>query len=306
VITDIPTPSDFSATGVSLLNLAWDTVSALFLHAEQSEMKQWDEDGLVTDEFWQSAQQPLGNAQALIQQGVEFLLKAGIAEVSPLLLLDRSVREWPRDSWARDTRFAEFRTIDAQDLIRLFDTVRPTRLDPSFVQRVELLRKTRNAFMHSVDKTTRHSPDSLWVAVLDVCHHLVGPRSWIGLRRKYLESSPRSVAFSTDGTAEELAWECSQLLERLKPSELNLYPGLQPRARRYICYNCAMECRDADMRPRTAQLRPNTPQSTSVFCFGCGTTQEVDRKDCCTPSCKGNVIDRHDSVCLTCFADQDR
>ena len=63
LITDIPAPADFEATAVSLLNLAWDTVSSLSHHVERSELEAWDECGEVTDEYWAAAQKPLGNAR---------------------------------------------------------------------------------------------------------------------------------------------------------------------------------------------------------------------------------------------------
>ena len=262
-------------------------------------MAQWDDDGQVTDEFWKAAQQPLGNAQALLQQGVEFLLKARIAEVSPFLLLDRSVRDWPRDSATVSTRFAEFRTVDAQDLVRIYNTVRNERLDSAFAQRIDEQRKTRNAFIHSIDKSHRHRPDSLWTTILDVSHFLIGPVRWFAIRRKYLESTPASVAFSTDQVSTELAWEATKLLETLKPAEQALYLGLAPKARRYICYPCAVECSDAGLQPKTAQLRPNSPKSTSMYCFVCDQPQEVERNDCQSPGCRGNVIVGDDYVCLT-------
>jgi hypothetical protein len=304
VITDIPTPSDFEATAASLLNLAWDAVSSLIHHSERSELEAWDECGEVSDEFWAAAQKPLGNAQALIHQGVEFLLKARIAEVSPFLLLDRAVRDWPRESATRDTKYAEFRTVDAQDLVRLFNTVCPARLDAAFVQRIEEQRKTRNTFIHSVDKSLIHSPQGLWRTILDVSHHLIGPAKWVGIRRAYLESTPASIAFSTDGVSIELAWECEELLETLTPSEQELHLGIVPKARRYVCYQCALDCRDAGFRPQTAQLRPNSPDSAHVYCFMCGQTQLVNRLSCAAEGCKGNVIEADDGVCLTCFADQ--
>jgi hypothetical protein len=304
VITDIPTPADFEATAVSLLNLAWDTVFSLSHHAESSELEAWDECGEVTDEYWAAAQKPLGNAQALIQQGVEFLLKARIAEVSPFLLLDRAVRDWPRESGTRNTRYAEFRTVDAQDLVRLFNTVHPARLDCGFIQRIEEQRKTRNTFIHSVDRSQMHSPERLWRTILDVSHYLIGPAKWIGLRRSYLESTPASIASSTDGVSIELAWESAHLLASLKPSEQELYLGVVPKARHYICYHCALECRDAVVHPQTAQLRPNLPDSTNVYCFMCELTQPVNRSSCVADTCKGNVIEAHDMVCLTCFAEQ--
>lgn len=304
MITDIPTPSEFEAAAISMLNLAWDVVTALLTHVENAEMAQWDEDGQVTDEFWKAAQQPLGNAQALVQQGIEFLLKARIAEVSPFLLIDRTVREWPKDSARVDTKYAEFRTVDAQDLIRIYNTVRPSRLDPAFAQRIEGQRRTRNAFIHSIDKSHRHRPDSLWITILDVAHHLIGPTRWIGVRRKYLESTPTSVAFSVDHVSSELAWESLKLLATLQPAQQALYLGVTPKARRYICYHCSIECRHAGLQPTTAQLRPNSPKSTEVYCFVCDQKQDVERTACKSPGCKGNVIVSEDHVCLTCYKDQ--
>ena len=304
VIADIPTPEEFERTGISLLNLAWDVVSALFVHAENSELKKWDDDGTVTDEFWAAAQQPLGNAQALLHQGVEFLLKARIAEVSPFLLLDRAVRDWPKDSGTRNVKFAEFRTIDAQDLVRLFNTVRDSRLDEGFARRIEEQRKSRNTFIHSIGKSASHSPGGLWLAILDISHHLIGKHRWLGLRRQYLETSPASVAFSTDAVPVELAWEVRQLLEFLKPAPQEAYLGTSPKARFYICPTCATDCRDADFRPQTAQLRPNESSAKAVYCFVCGETHKVARKACVNTECKGNVIYKEERLCLVCYEGQ--
>lgn len=290
---------------VSLLNLAWDTVSALYLHADRSEMKQWDDENQVTDEFWSAAQGPLGNAHALLHQGVELLLKARIAEVSPFLLLDRSVRDWPRDWTRRDTKYSEFRTIDAQDLIRLFDTVRPVRLDEGFARVIEEQRKTRNAFIHSFDKSLRHSPETIWVSILDICHHLIGPQRWITLRRAYLEGTPASIAWSSDEVPTELAWEGMHLLERLKPAQRALYLGMEPKSRIYICPHCTDECSDVNLVVKTAQLLPNKPAATEIFCFLCAKKHTVRRKDCIAEDCRGNVMFKGDGlICLTCFYDQ--
>jgi hypothetical protein len=66
---EIPTASDFVDSGRSLLNLAWDAVSTLYLDLENADVKGCDDDGEVTDEFWKAAQRPLANAVAIAQQG---------------------------------------------------------------------------------------------------------------------------------------------------------------------------------------------------------------------------------------------
>lgn len=304
MIIDIPTPEEFEITGVSLLNLAWDSVSALYLDLENSKMNEWDDNGEVTDEFWQAAQRPLANALSLTQQGIEFLLKARISKISPFLLIDGTSRDWPKGCHERDTSYSDFRTIDAQDLIRVHDTVQNQRLDKSFCQRVEALRRTRNAIMHSLDRRLRHSPSDLWKTILDVSYHLLGPQKWIVFRQKYLEDTPSSIAHGSEGLVWQLSWECLQLLEMLQPAEAEKFLGVDLKSRWYICHKCGTECSDYDVHPRTTQLRPNNPTSTTVYCFVCNEEEQIVRKECVQENCKGNVIHFEYNVCLTCYANQ--
>jgi hypothetical protein len=305
MILDIPTPEELEVTGISLLNLAWDVVSALYLDLESSQMNEWDDDGQITDEFWQAAQRPLANAFTLTQQGAEFLLKARIAQTSPFLLIDGTPRDWPRGCHEHDTPYSDFRTIDAQDLIRVHDTVRDERLDGAFCQRFDILRRTRNAIMHSVNKRLRHSPSDIWKSVLDVSHHLVAPHRWIAARRNYLESTPSSIAFSTDGIRWQLSWECVQLLRILQPAEARDLLGVDLKRRWYICCKCTEGYSHyVELPPKTAQLYPNDPASTAVYCFVCDTAAVIHRKDCVHSDCKGNVIQSINDVCLTCYGNQ--
>lgn len=305
MIRDIPTATDFEITGISLLNLAWDTVSSLYLDRENSKITEWDDGGQVLEEFWQSAHQHLSNALVLTQQGIEFFVKARIARVSPFLLLDRNPKDWPKGCSENDTPFADFRTLDAQDLIRVHDTVAQQRLNTSFCRRVDGLRRARNSVMHSLDKRLRHSPSDLWISILDASHHLLGPQLWIGTRRKYLEGSPSSLVFSDDTPAWQLSWECQHLLQILTPSQVSEFLGADLKSRWYICSGCEIGAPDYfETPPRTAQLRPKGPNATDIFCFVCGITSTVSRRACSDPDCKGNVIDPSENVCLTCHRDQ--
>lgn len=101
--------------------------------------------------FWEASRQRLSVSLATAQQGVEFILRSRIAEISPFLLIGSLPLDWPRKCDQQDTQFADFRTIAAQDLLRVHDAVAPAWLGPDFLAKFEELRKTRNAIMHTVD-----------------------------------------------------------------------------------------------------------------------------------------------------------
>lgn len=271
MIIEIPTASDFVDSGRSLLNLAWDAVSTLYLDLENSDVKGWDDDGEVTDEFWEAAQRPLANAVAIAQQGVEFLLKAKSAEVSPFLLLGGSPRDWPSGCQERDVSFSEFRTIEAQDLPKVHDAVRRERLAPGFRDRFGEFRLLRNSIMHTVDKRLRHSGRELWLQILEASHELTSPHDWFAVRRPYLKSTPSAIVFSLDEdhSGWQLCWEADRLLQLLKPAEAKLFLGVSVRQRFYSCFNCADTCRDSELelRNRSAptQQAPTRPASIVSF-----------------------------------------
>lgn len=144
MITDVPTADDFQQAGIGFLNLAWDAACELVRHSRY--YQEFDYWGDEEQEYWNAAQRPLATALALTQQGIELLLKAKIAEVSPFLLLDSS---WCRGHDKTDAPYSDFRTIDSQDLIRAHDSVQPNRLPDDFKNRVNELRKVRNSIFHT-------------------------------------------------------------------------------------------------------------------------------------------------------------
>lgn len=300
MIIDIPTSADFDQSESSFLNLAWDAVVRLLFELEDSQLREWDDDGAVSNEYWQAAQWSLSTSLALTQQGVEFLLKGRIAAISPFLLITGNPSEWPRGCDKQDISFAEFRTIDAQDLIRVHDTFAHTGLPENFKEQFNRLRKLRNSIIHTVNKSMRITPHQIIAEILEVSIHLLTPGKWVDLRRAYLEKSPTTVAYSTDELEYALAREMLIIVEELKPQELKELLGFNKKKRRYICLSCSYP--DGEFYPELAQLKPNTPESTSVYCFVCGKTHIVVRTDC--KYCEGNVIDKQSNMCLTCQSEQ--
>lgn len=297
MIVDIPTHSDFEESGVALLNIAWDTVMTLLLDLEDAR----DCDYEIEDiEYWEAAQKSLATSLALVHQGTELLLKGRIAAISPYLLIVGNPKDWPKGCDKGNTAFADFRTIEAQDLIRVHNTVVRETLPVSFITNYAKLRRLRNTIMHTVDKRVSKDFNDVILTILDVFEVLVTPQGWFSRRRIYLERHPNAVAYTDEYVEGVLVREGLKLIEILKPKECNKYLGYNKKSRSYLCPSCAYSSRESDITPYTAQLRPNSPESTTLYCFICNNKIKVVRKKCVNPDCKSNVIDAEDEYCLLC------
>jgi hypothetical protein len=305
MIIDIPTFDDFESSGIIYLNLAWNSVQEILLTLDEADIADWETDHEVSDEFWASAQKPLITSLALVQQATELLLKGKIVEVSPYLLISGDPKNWPRGCDKADIPFVDFRTIDAQDLIRVFNTVACKRLDDSFIEIYENLRRVRNRIMHSVDKKFRTNPKEIMLTILEVIHNLAEPCSWINKRRNYLVNQPNSIAFgSTEHVEGNLATGILFLVDLIDKAKFKKYFGIDLRKRRYHCSDCNINCSNYSESPKLAQLDPSHPTSTNLHCYLCGVDRKVMRKSCANKNCKSNVIDAEDGVCLLCLEEQ--
>ncbi|GAA5531526.1 hypothetical protein [Herpetosiphon gulosus] len=302
MILDIPSKQEFEDAGTNFLNLAWDAVIQRIIDLEDSDFEQWDTDGTVSDEYWNASQKSLTMAVSLVQQGVEFLLKSRIVNVSPFLIIAGDSRDWPRGCDKSDLSFADFRTIDAQDLIRVHNTVSSVRLEDNFKDFFNDLRSLRNRIMHTVDKKARARPEQVIVYILEVSNELLSPLKWIPTRINYLLNNPIVVIHTSDHVDAQLTYEILLVIDMLKPADRKKYFGLT-KQRRYMCPICLRNCTEMDIYPDLAQLQPNTPSSTTLYCIVCQKTIDVKRIDCQSDNCKGNVIS-HNDMCLTCGAGQ--
>lgn len=304
MITNVPTEKDFLDHGLMFLNLAWDSVFSLLLEHRNVEQSYCDEEQAAT--YWQAARSPLSVAHALAQQGAELALKSQVAGVSPYLLLASQPADWPKIGTRGEVAYADFRTIDTQDLLKACNTVRSDPLPDAFVGTFTKFRKQRNALFHTVDARLEFSDKEIVRYILQVVQ-IVLPKQWPKIRKRHIEEQPIFKAYAVDDAMNEYVAEMSYVIDLLKPTDLREFFGFEKRQRRYICPQCYWDLnRDYDPdKPLTAQLRPNTPQSTKVYCFVCDRETEVVRKRCRNPECKGNVISTdHDRECLACFEDQ--
>ncbi len=307
MISDVPSAGDFSEAGLGFINLAWD--AAMSVDYDLSQVRKClDDDGLGAGIPMVSYQRALVTSIALVQQGTELLLKAKIVEVSPYLLISGSFRDWPSGCDKVDVPFSVFRTLDAQDLVRVHDAVADSRLPADFKDTFDRLRRQRNTIFHTVDKTLRVTLADVVKMFLESVNALVEQHSWFRLRAGFLEASPTAAADSSHSVV-SLNIEVGKAVELLEPADLLRLTGFNKKARRYFCARCIRECDHFDIvseELRLGQLRPNSSDSTHVFCFACQKEYAVVRVRCSAPGCKGNVIwdeDYYAGICATCGQD---
>lgn len=323
MIVDVPSSEDFRNSGIAYLNLAWEAVldegvdvdPKRLAHPpgpedEVDDMKaDWDAVNLKYTRIHDRALAPmirrrLAVAITLLQQGTEFLLKAKIAAVSPLLLIAGGVREWPKGCDKSDIPFAAFRTLDAQDLPRLHDAVTSARLSDTFRQSYDAARMLRNTIVHTVDKKLSKTAKDVLVSLLETTEALIAPQGWLPVRKQYLNQYP-----DPRFTYNSLITEMNNVINALSPADAQRFFGLKRGLRRYRCYRCHTACDgdwaiEFDEDKGLAQLEHRGPEATQIHCLTCGESYKVLRKPCTAADCRGSVIDPEDNVCLTCLSEQ--
>ena len=301
MITDIPSSQDFQSVGLQLLNSAWETAASLLADMHDAAYHIDPEEEGSTDAYWRAAVIQLNTALSVAQQGCEFLLKGRIAEVSPYLLISSSPRDWPSGAATNDVPFSDFRTVDAQDLVKMHDTYRSNRLSKPFIVEFHELRGKRNTITHSINKNLVVEIEEILLAVLGIFSEFFPSDKWVDCRRKHLSQAPLAQLYSDDFTDYRMILEFSKICEMLKPAQLLRHFGFDKKQRTYICPNCSYGLvPDAEIESKTALLAPNKPTSEEIYCFVCDESQWVTRKDCAESACMGNVISEDYGYCLTC------
>lgn len=305
MIVDVPTADDFRISGTDFLNIAWETVVDLSLSLAVNQEIWIGDDDEVADEYWNAAQRPLATALSLVQQGTEFLLKGHIADTSPYLLLSGDSSSWASRSRQQEVRFSEFKTIEAQDLVRVCNTVKSDRLPDEFQTRYESLRSKRNTIMHTFDPQLRIKPKDLLIEILEVCHHLISPKYWMKIHKSFVDRQPKSILDVSESILSSLILETEHMISLLQPAQVIKYFNFNKKQRCYFCPYCYRETADYfdNNMPKLSQLLPNESSSTSVYCFVCDQISKVSREDCKDENCPGNVISLSTdwiSLCLTC------
>lgn len=314
MILEFPTKDDFYSAANGFLNSSWDSVTAHLhefeqLHGVVEEPEHQDDSNL----YWASAKQTLVNATALVQQAVEFYIKGRIVEVSPYLLISGNPQSWPRGCNKKDIEFSAFRTLDAQDLIKVHDTVCAERFSDEFIQWNEALRTIRNKVMHTVDRSLNVTPEELVNFILYAHGYFKRSLDWFDERRKYLENTPVNSMKSIQSNNNYESYIYHSLLidfrlaiDVLPPVACKKYFGYDKKARSLHCPNCVntvsrMDFWDYEFVDGLGKTYQKTSESSVYSCKLCGHKGEIVERDCDELGCDGKLQDSSTGICFSCF-----
>lgn len=296
-VTDVPSYQDYFDIGSDHLQLAWDQVAKLLIDLSDT-FDDYDQE--TKDEYWEASRRILLTALTIAQQGVELTLKGYIAKTSPYLLIQNPAAKLPGSSTSSDIPFADFKTIDAQDLVKMVTAFTSTSLSEPFQRRFEELRNIRNQIMHSIGEKISVEPVELIEIILEVHSELFPNNHWPTDRIRFLDRSPMAHLGADDWTRNSVCWELEIVLDLLEPSKVKKFFSIDKKRRRYSCPRCLSEAnRDAGFEHRLAILTPKSPKATSLYCFVCDETFPVTRESCDNSECKGNVF-HNEWGCLSC------
>ena len=317
MIKDIPSSDDFIASGVDFLNIAWEQILNLLEDYDEikvfSEMDNGEEGNEEIDnEYWRTVQRPLSTYLALIQQGNEFLLKGNIVKKNPYLILSA---DWhSKLSQNGDVSFSSLKTIEASDLIKVYNAVIDSALSDEFQTVFKELRSKRNTLIHSVPpKNLAIEYKDLLLNILEISQELIGEHLWIETRKMFLSNNRNLKMIQRDdklinaNITKRVASEIKKIIELLEPSSLKRYFRISDKKQNwYFCPHCykALEVfsnydEDLSEIPKLAQMTSKGSKITTLYCFVCHKTSEVSRDKCNCEGCRTNVIS-DSGICLTC------
>ncbi|WP_372741307.1 hypothetical protein [Neptunomonas sp.] len=313
MISDFPTKEDFFKTSEDYLNSSWDSVVELL--SEFDEILGVIEDSPhanEADRYWGSAKQTLITATALVQQAVEFYIKGKIVHISPYLLISGNPQSWPKDCSKNDIPFSTFRSIDAQDLIKVHDTVCNERFSDKFIQWNERLRVIRNKAMHTVDKTLTVKPEEVIEFILFAYHYFSEDKDWFKSRRRYLGNTPvNSVRhIKEEETCDSylvnsLLYEFRIIVNVLSPSLTLRYLNFDKKTRSHHCPNCyktisKMDFFDHEFMEGIGETYQKKKGMEVYECCICNYSGTFIAQKCGEDDCEGEKLDAKSGLCLSC------
>ncbi|MBR9856762.1 MAG: hypothetical protein GYB38_03550 [Gammaproteobacteria bacterium] len=308
MLIDIPDENDFYIAAENLINSAWSSLTKLL--EDHVVFEDIEAEETAKDKYWIYAKPELTAAAAMVQHAVEFYLKAKILSISPYLLIASEPRAFPRKSDSKDVSFTEFRTLDAQDLLKVLNTFSSERLGEDFKQWFGNMRLMRNKIMHTVDNNLSIKPSELAVAILQGHEYLVGKNSWIKSRTSFLNRSPEH-GVKIGSTKEHDAYihlaihrELSLVINSLSPLYAIKFFKYDEISYSETCTTCYeifshcdfFDCKWTDSFVQTLQRRAELHEE--MECIVCGVVAAISKVGC--QECGNFSINSSTRECLWC------
>lgn len=286
MITDIPTKEDFYSSGMDYAMMAYTNILDMVLLLEEFS---YDSDDAEAKEYWESGRGKLKSSASLLHQGIDFLLKSKVAEISPLLLIENNPDRFPKLDRNGKVAYSEFYTQDSAKLPKIYNTFCSPPLSDRFLELYNRSRTRRNKIMHTIDNRLSIQFKEIVRESIELILNF-SQDSWVDLRQEFLDESPEYKLMYEDRVIKErLQSEFGVLKGFLNNEDFKKVYGIEKRRRFYLCPDCCHPDYVASPIP-TAYLEPNSPRSTNIFCVICKNSFDVRRDRCTEIGCPSNVI----------------
>lgn len=298
MIEETPTVSDFESTGKSILNMSWELVLELLKDLYGAEEIDGDTEEII-NEYWLASQERLTVALSMVYQASELFFKARIVSESPYLLIKGSPSDWS----SKNTKFSDFRTIDAQDLIKVVKLFTNFNVSQELQSEFNGLREKRNHFVHSVGKNYQVELGGVLKSILLIHKEFFPLEMWIRERITLLMKTPGKILERYYDTAiNAVTFELGLVVDILSPSEVKKYFGFDKKCRKYYCPKCIEEAeRKLELTHRLATLVNKKKSCIWLYCPVCTQCHMILRENCSNDSCSSNVLTLQEKECLQCY-----
>lgn len=348
MILNLPNKNNFYETANHLLNSAWENVILIIsespnyilktqevynfyksedhqhLPAVVAEKNRQERIKKSAQSFWFDAKHNLSPSIAMLTQAVEFYIKGNISDISPYLLISSSPKDWPGKSDKETVDFSDFKTVDAQDLLKIHDTMcsEKKRLGDDFKSWFSCLRKKRNKIMHTVSMDDFYDPVDILIQILQCHEFFFGKHGWIDARMSHIENNVTTGFIHLDTEKErynyiieEIHNDLVVLFHHIKPQQTLRFFNFCKKERACLCPVCILsvqeiysDCKQTEHFLKTLQ---QAPENNHLSCFVCGhkakyigvCNDDVDgnpERD----KCFGETVDLQSGECLWCSRNQ--
>lgn len=305
MIKNIPKGEEFERLGLECITKAFEMIYKVGY--DYSELSN---DGVISEEvteeaYWEHNAITVRTSFIVFYQGLEYLMKMKISQKSSLLLIDNNKADWPTLPAKKDKNFDELITISGENLLNVFCAIVNSDFElEDFVLRFEKLRLKRNKLVHSTG--VKDLDYKLIVKeILFFLSKFYVKDKWIELFREMFVSHPTFGYWDWDIEGAHYYQILNFVESTLTKGELNKYLPFDIKSRRYFCPTCTYWLNkefDVIPSPKWTFLTPNSPESTMIKCLVCNKEHEIERQECETAGCKGNVTsnENYENQCLTC------
>ncbi|WP_159331559.1 hypothetical protein [Tenacibaculum maritimum] len=308
MIKNIPTYKEFEKLGLECTTKAFEMLYTLGNEYNEISKDEVIKEEVSSEDYWKHNDITVRTSLIVLFQGIEYLMKMKITEKSALLLIENNRSDWPTLPKKKDKNFDELITISGENLLGVFCAISNENFNlTDFVTRYEKLRINRNKLVHS---TGVKDLDYKYI-IKETLYFLsvfYTKTKWIELFREMFISEPTFGYWDSDVEQAEFYQILNFIEDSLSKGEINKYLPYDIKSRRYLCPECTYWLNKHgfdEENPRWSFLKPNTAESKIINCLICNTDYDIERENCKTEDCNGNVLcsKNYENQCLTCFSE---